>query len=80
MLLQDWLHAFHRRLPGLAISAESRSPEVLTRRLLDGVLDMAVMLEPAQLEVLRIEEVALIKLVMVSTKPGVKAQAALGDG
>lgn len=80
VLLQDWLHALHRHMPGLAIIAESHTPEVLTRRLLDGMLDMTIMLEPAQLEVLRIEEVALIKLVMVSTRPETSAAIALGDG
>ena len=80
VLLQEWLHALHRRHPELAIIAESHSPAVLTRRLLDGHLDMAIMLEPAQLEVLHIEEVALIKLVMVSTRPGLSAETALRDG
>ncbi len=80
VLLQDWLHALYRRYPGLAISAESHTPEVLTRRLLDGMLDIAIMLEPAQLEVLRIEEIASIMLVMVSTEPINEAERALADG
>lgn len=80
VLLQEWLHTLHRRYPGLAIIAESHTPEILTRRLLDGMLDIAIMLEPAQLEVLRIEEIALIKLVMVSTQSGASAQTALSNG
>jgi len=34
----------------MAIIAESQTPEVLTRRLIDGTLDVAIMLEPAQLD------------------------------
>jgi DNA-binding transcriptional LysR family regulator len=80
VLLQDWLHTLHHRYPGLAIIAESHTPEILTRRLLDGMLDIAIMLEPAQLEVLKIEEIALIKLVMVSTRSGASAEQALSNG
>jgi len=80
VLLQDWLHALHDHYPSLAIIAESHTPEVLTRRLLDGMLDIAIMLEPAQLEVLRIEEIASVKLVMVATQPGLRAENAISDG
>lgn len=77
VLLQDWLHRLHREKPDLAIIAESHTPEVLTRRLLDGVLDIAFMLEPAQLEVLQIKKIALINLMMVSTSAGTNAEQAL---
>ncbi len=77
VLLQDWLHALGRARPELAIIAESHTPEVLTRRLLDGVLDVAFMLEPAQLEVLQIFEVALLRLTLVSTYRDLDADAAL---
>ncbi len=80
VLLQDWLHALGRARPELALIAESHTPEVLTRRLLDGALDVAFMLEPAQLEVLQIVEVALIRLTLVSTRDGLDPEAALaGD-
>jgi hypothetical protein len=58
--------------------AESHTPELLTRLLLDGVLDLAFMLEPAQLELLQIEPVAQVELVLVSTNPGLTANEALG--
>lgn len=77
VLLQDWLHRLHREKPDLAIIAESHTPEVLTRRLLDGVLDIAFMLEPAQLEVLQIKRIALVSLIMVSTRAGINAAEAL---
>ena len=61
----------------MAVIAESHTPEVLTRRLLDGALDVAFMLEPAQLEVLRILEVATVELVMVSSQPDLHPDQAL---
>jgi len=77
VVLQDWFHRLRRNLPELAIIAESHSPEVLTRRLLDGVIDLGFMLEPAQLDVLQIEEVAAIELVMVGNQPDTPAEEAL---
>ncbi len=79
ILLQDWLHKVRRSKPEMAIIAESHTPDLLTRRLLDGLLDVAFMLEPAQLEVLHIKEVALIQLVLVSSRPHATIDDALGD-
>jgi len=79
VFLQDWLQQVRISRPGIALIAESHSPEVLTRRLLDGVLDLAFMLEPAQLEVLNVEQVATLHLVLVSTRTGLNADEALGD-
>ena len=79
VLLQDWFHRLRRQQPELAIIAESHHPEMLTRRLLDGVLDLAFMLEPAQLEVLQIEPVGEIQLVLVGSQPGTEVDEALAD-
>ena len=79
VILQNWFHRLRRAQPELAITAESRTPEMLTRHLLDGVLDVAFMLEPAQLEVLQIREVSVIELVLVGTRPAVSLETALSD-
>ncbi len=79
VLLQDWLHRLRRHDPALALIAETHTPDLLTRRLLDEVLDLAFMLEPAQLEVLRIQEVALIRLVLVSARSGLGVDEALAS-
>lgn len=76
--LQDWFHTVRRSIPDLAIIAELHTSDVLTRRLLDGHLDVAFMLEPAQIELLQVKEVAEIELVMVSSRPGVTPEEALG--
>lgn len=80
VLLQDWLHKLRIQHPGMAVIAESHSPEILTRRLLDGVLDMAFMLEPAQLDVLQIEQVATVELYLVTSQAGQGVDQALGEG
>jgi DNA-binding transcriptional LysR family regulator len=79
VLLQDWLLRLRRRSPEIAIIAESHTPEMLIRKLLDGVLDLAFMLEPAQLDVLQIREVASLELVLVSDRPGLEPDEALGE-
>ena len=79
VLLQDWFHRLRRQRPELAVIAESHTPELLTRRLLDGALDVAFMLEPPQLEVLQIVEVARVVLTLVSSKPGLDAEEALNS-
>jgi DNA-binding transcriptional LysR family regulator len=79
VLLQDWFHHLRRQQPQLALIAESHSPEILTRRLLDGLLDLAFMLEPAQLEVLQIEQIGQIELVLVGSGADIGVDAVLAD-
>ena len=80
VLLQRWLHALRRSHREMAIIAESQSPDTLTRRLIDGTLDVAVMLEPAQLDIMHIRELARIELVCVASHPGLGIEAALQAG
>lgn len=71
VLLQDWLHALRSRLPQLAIIAESHTPDLLTRRILDGVIDVAFMSEPPQFELMKTEEIAVIDLHLVTSNKNV---------
>lgn len=80
VLLQDWLVRLRRQRPEIAMIAESHTPQLLIRKLLDGVLDLAFMLEPAQLDVLQIREVATLELVLVGDRPGLSVDQALGEG
>lgn len=77
VLLQRWLHDIRRTYSELAIIAESKSPDVLTRHLIDGTLDVAVMLEPAQLETMHIKEIARLSFVCVSSHESLWIQDAL---
>ena len=80
VLLQEWLHRLRRHRPDMAIIAESHTPELLTRRLLDGVLDLAFVLEPAQLDVLQIRPVHKLVLIMVADRPDLELEQAMGEG
>jgi len=77
VLLQRWLHDLRRTHDDLAIIAESQSPETLTRKLIDGTLDVAIMLEPAQIDIMHIKEVAKIEFVCVSSHQGIAIEEAL---
>jgi len=77
VLLQRWLHDLRRTYPKLAIIAESQSPDLLTRKLIDGTLDVAIMLEPAQLDIMQVREIATIDFILVSGAKGVSLDTAL---
>jgi len=80
VMLQDWLHRVHHDASDTAIIAECHTPEVLTRRLLDGSLDLAVMLEPPQIEQLQTRNVGRLTLDLVTTNPSMTAADAVDDG
>ena len=80
VVLQQWLIRMRSAMPQIALIAESHTPELLTRKLLDGVLDLAFMLEPPQLEVLQIQAVGTLSLRLVSSTAGVELERALGEG
>ena len=68
VLVQDWIHKLRASKPEMGIIGEMQSPDVLTRSLIDGNLDVAIMLEPSQLEIMQIQEIATIEFVCVSTR------------
>lgn len=79
VVLQRWLHNMRRANPDLAIIAESQSPDVLTRRLIDGTLDVAIMLEPAQLETMHIKDLAVLDFICVSSHKDLSIDNAFGN-
>jgi DNA-binding transcriptional LysR family regulator len=80
ILLQDRIHVLHRWMPEAALQAEAHGQEVLIRRLLDGALDVAFMFEPPQMAELEVREAGKIELIMVASRPGLRARAAVGEG
>ena len=80
VILQRWLHDLRRTYPDLAIIAEAQTAERLTRKLIDGTVDVAVMLEPAQLDIMQVREIAKIEFVFVSSMPGLETHQALEQG
>ena len=79
VLLQRWLHDLRRTYPTLAIISESQSPDFLTRRLIDGTLDVAIQLEPAQLDIMHVREVATVDFILVSSNGGLDVEQALDE-
>lgn len=79
VLLQDWLIRMRSELPEIALIVQSHTPELLTRKLLDGVLDIAFMLEPPQLEVLQIWDIGGLPLRLVADRQGLSVAEALAE-
>ena len=77
IVLQDWLHRIYKQVPGLSLTAEAASPDVLLRRLLDGTLDLALTFEGPQIVQLNVVELPSIPLLMVSSEKGIDSQTAL---
>lgn len=79
VLLQRWLHDLRRNYPNLAIIAESQTPDFLTRRLIDGTLDVAILLEPAQLDIMQVREIATVEFILISSQTGLDVEEALQE-
>ena len=79
VILQDWLHSLRYRYPDLSVIAEAQTTEYLTRRLIDGTMDVAIVLEAAQLDILHIRELGVLDIVCVSNREGLSIEEALGD-
>lgn len=79
VFLQDWLIRMRADLWDVALIAESHPPELLTRKLLDGVLDVVFMLEPPQFEVLEVKDIAGLTLRLVSDRSGLTLEQAMAE-
>jgi DNA-binding transcriptional LysR family regulator len=79
-LLQEWLVEVRRRDPALALITHSDAQETLVRRLLDGVLDLAFMLDPPSIDSLHVRTVGRLRLVLVADRPNVTPETAVGEG
>jgi DNA-binding transcriptional LysR family regulator len=79
ILAQDWIHRLNALRPDIALDVQAHSHEVLLRKLLDGVLDVAFMFEPIQMAKLFVREVGTIELIMVASQQGHTAEQAISD-
>lgn len=77
ILLQDWLHRVYKQMPGLSLTADAASPDLLLRRLLDGTLDLALTFEGPKIVQLNVVELPSVPLLMVSSEKGIDSQTAL---
>ena len=80
IFLQDWLHAISTGIPGLSLTAEVLSNDILIRRIRDRTLDLAFTFESPQVSEVKVEEIVTVSLIMVSTHAGLDSQRALSHG
>jgi DNA-binding transcriptional LysR family regulator len=78
--LQPWIHTLFRHRPDITLLTEAHGAEVLLKKAADDLLDVAFVFEPVHLERLAVNEVALIPLIMVASRPGLDARTALKEG
>ncbi|MEZ5541806.1 MAG: LysR family transcriptional regulator [Pseudomonadota bacterium] len=79
-LLDGWLQRLRLHMPDTALLVESGSTDLLLRKLLDGVIDLAVLFEPPQAPELEIRELGVINLVLVATRRGLRVDEACRSG
>ncbi len=80
IFLHDWLVSVRRELPDIALQVEAGNADALIGKLTDGALDVVFVFEPPRVSELEIEQVAGIRLVLLSTQVGQTTGEALGPG
>lgn len=75
-----WLEQLAQTRPQTGISGEVLNHDVLLRRLLDGLLDLAFMFEEPRHEHLVTVAVAELELTLFASRPDATVDDALGDG
>jgi LysR family transcriptional regulator, flagellar master operon regulator len=79
-ILGNWLQRLRIHMPETALQIETGTAERLIRKLLDSVIDLAVLFEPPQAPELEIRELGVVNLVMVATRRGLKVEDACRSG
>jgi len=79
-LLADSLHRIRAALPETALQIETGARDLLIRRLMDGIIDLALLFEPPQVPDLEIRERGVISLVLAITQPGLTVEQAFAAG
>ncbi len=74
-LLLEWLGRMRAQEPGIAVRAEFSAPDELTRRLVQGTLDIAVLYSPRMTAGLEVETLLVDHLVLVSTEEDARPPA-----
>ena len=80
IFLQAWLTDIYRAYPTLGIRAEESTPLRVVEKLEQNMIDVGFLYDTPRLREVGVEEVATLPLVMVSSRPGQRAEQAVGDG
>jgi len=79
-LLAGWLWRLRKTLPETALQVEAGTRDLLLRRLMDGLIDLAILFEPPQVPGLEIRGQGILKLVLVATQPDITIEQAFDNG
>lgn len=79
-LLHDWLLDLSARFPNLSLSVEVLSNDSLLRRIRDHTLDLAFTFESPPISEIRIVEIAILPLILVTTHAGFRLHQVLDQG
>lgn len=80
ILLQDWLDWVYRELADIRLATEVHRVDTLSRKLLEGSLDLGFVFDAPQLPELHVLSVARVPLLLVSSQAGQTAREALAGG
>ncbi len=77
ILLREWAVSMRNSSPNLVLQIEVQPADTLVNRLVNGLLDMALLFEPPQISDLDIRQVADIPLVLVTSNPELEIDACM---
>ncbi|MGB5606951.1 MAG: LysR family transcriptional regulator [Gammaproteobacteria bacterium] len=76
----EWLHTLRNEMADTALQVDSGTADLLLRKLVDGVIDLALLFEPPQLPEFEIRELGIINLHLVATSHGLTVAQAFESG
>ncbi|MCG7865502.1 MAG: hypothetical protein B6D70_00830 [gamma proteobacterium symbiont of Stewartia floridana] len=76
-LLRNWAAILRKNSPSLVLQIELQPSDILINRLVNGLLDLAILFDPPQISDLAIRQVADISLVLISSRRGCTVEQAV---
>jgi DNA-binding transcriptional LysR family regulator len=77
ILLRNWVAILRKQLPSLVLQIELQPSDILINRLINGLLDLAILFDPPQISDLVIRQVVDISLVLISSHKGCSVEEAM---
>lgn len=78
-VLGDWITYFTRSMPDVVINAEVHGPEVLSRRVQEGTMDLGFVFDNPQLMDFECKKITTVPLVMVSSENDLSTERAFAE-
>ncbi|MEJ2612844.1 MAG: LysR family transcriptional regulator [Candidatus Thiodiazotropha sp.] len=77
ILLRNWAICLRNQSPNLVLQIEVQPSEILISRLVNGLIDLAILFEPPQISNVITRQVAEIPLILVTSQPETRMQEAM---